>query len=191
MFLMLYWMICWKSMFLHQNFRLNLPPSELNKWTIVIIHNDAEFAEDQFGTKIFYLCHWKSWENHTHRLCENLVDFVRRWTLEKILQTYWLVYPLFLTPLINAVKIDEARRASRVRLAGPAVESYAGYLTVNQVDCGSNLVKNDNAKPYLSSPIIFLACMIISHITIDHRIIRGFFMTLKWVKSALKGIIQK
>ena len=83
MFFMLYWMIRWKSMFLHQNFRLNLPPSELNKWTIVIIHNDAEFAEDQFGTKIFYLCHWKSWENHTHRLCENRVDFVRRWTLEK------------------------------------------------------------------------------------------------------------
>ena len=23
---------------------------------------------------------------HTHRLCENRVDFVRRWTLEKILQ---------------------------------------------------------------------------------------------------------
>ena len=83
---MLYWMIPWKSMFLHQNFRSNLPPSELNKWTIVKIHNDAEFAEDQFGTKIFYLCHWKSWENHTHRLCENRVDFVRRWTLEKILQ---------------------------------------------------------------------------------------------------------
>ena len=55
--------------------------------------------------------------------------------------------PLFLTPLINAGKIDEARRASRVQLAGPAVESYAGYLTVNQVDCGSNLVKNGNAKP--------------------------------------------
>ena len=46
--------------------------------------------------------------------------------------------PLFLTPLINAGKIDEARRASRVQLAGPAVES-AGYLTVNQVNCGSNL----------------------------------------------------
>ena len=54
MFWMLYWMIRWKSMFLHQNFKLNLPPSELDI-VIVIMHNDAEFAEDQFGTKIFYL----------------------------------------------------------------------------------------------------------------------------------------
>ena len=42
-------------------------------------------------------------------------------------------------PLINAGKLDEARRVSRVELVRPAVESYAGYLTVNQVDCGSIL----------------------------------------------------
>jgi len=48
--------------------------------------------------------------------------------------------PLFLTPLIHAGKISEARRAARVTdLPGPTVESYAGYFTVNAVDCGSNL----------------------------------------------------
>ena len=35
----------------------------------------------------------------------------------------------------------------------------------------------------------FSACMVISHITIDCMIDRGFFMTLKWEKSVLKGII--
>ena len=28
------------------------------------------------------------------------------------------------------------------------------------------------------------------HIPIDHMIARGFFMTLKWVKPAVKGIIK-
>ena len=57
-------------------------------------------------------------------------------TFLELRKNFFSDVPLF---LINTVKIDEARRASRVRLAGPAVESYAGYLTVNQVDCGSIL----------------------------------------------------
>ena len=30
----------------YQNFELNLPSSELNKWTFVMKYSDAEFAED-------------------------------------------------------------------------------------------------------------------------------------------------
>jgi len=47
--------------------------------------------------------------------------------------------PLFLSPLIKAGKIDEAREAARVHLEGPKIESYSGYLTVNTPDCGSNM----------------------------------------------------
>jgi len=47
--------------------------------------------------------------------------------------------PLFLSPLIKAGKIDEAREAARVHLEGPKIESYSGYLTVNRPDCGSNM----------------------------------------------------
>jgi vitellogenic carboxypeptidase-like protein len=48
--------------------------------------------------------------------------------------------PLFLTPLIEANKLDEARQAARVGPLPntPDVESYAGYLTVNK-EYNSNL----------------------------------------------------
>ena len=39
--------------------------------------------------------------------------------------------------------------------------------------------------------MVFLACMVISNIPIDHMITTNYFMPLKWVKSALNGIIQK
>lgn len=47
--------------------------------------------------------------------------------------------PLFLTPFIKAGKIEEGRHAARVQLVGPDIESYAGYLTVNNPNCGSNM----------------------------------------------------
>ena len=49
--------------------------------------------------------------------------------------------PLFLTPLIEAGRLEEARRASKVSLppGSPDVISHAGYLTVNNADCGSNM----------------------------------------------------
>lgn len=55
--------------------------------------------------------------------------------------------PLFLTPLIDAGNISEALKAARVSIPGQSsVESYAGYLTLNNprpnssdVHCNSNL----------------------------------------------------
>ena len=48
--------------------------------------------------------------------------------------------PLFLTPLIEAGRLEEARSAALVdALTGPSIESYAGYLTVNKPACGSNM----------------------------------------------------
>ncbi|KAM5271790.1 putative serine carboxypeptidase CPVL [Ctenodactylus gundi] len=47
--------------------------------------------------------------------------------------------PLFLTPYIEAGKIEEGKKMSWVRpFPGVSVESYAGYITVNQT-CNSNL----------------------------------------------------
>ena len=49
--------------------------------------------------------------------------------------------PLFLTPLIKSGKLKEARAAALVN-SGPVAnltKSYAGYLTVNSPQCGSNL----------------------------------------------------
>jgi len=46
---------------------------------------------------------------------------------------------LFLSPLIKAGKLEEAKERSRVHLVGPKIESYSGYLTVNRADCGSNM----------------------------------------------------
>ena len=49
--------------------------------------------------------------------------------------------PLFLTPLLRAGKIKEAQQAAYVSGAGidKIARSYAGYLTVNEEECGSNL----------------------------------------------------
>ena len=38
--------------------------------------------------------------------------------------------------------------------------------------------------------MISLARMVIAHIPIDHLINSGFYITLKWIRSALKGMIQ-
>ena len=38
--------------------------------------------------------------------------------------------------------------------------------------------------------MIISARMGISHIPIDQMITKGFFITLKWIRSALKGMIQ-
>lgn len=47
--------------------------------------------------------------------------------------------PLFLTPLIESGKIDEARKKAAVEHAEmQGMNSYAGYLTVNK-DLGSNM----------------------------------------------------
>ena len=41
--------------------------------------------------------------------------------------------PLFLSPLIKQNKLDEARAAASVHLPkAPSLESYTGFLTVNQ-----------------------------------------------------------
>ncbi|XP_027852894.2 venom serine carboxypeptidase-like [Aphis gossypii] len=45
---------------------------------------------------------------------------------------------LYLTPLIQAGRIDEARAASKVKPLKAAIESYSGYLTVDEVH-GSNM----------------------------------------------------
>ena len=56
---------------------------------------------------------------------------------------------------------------------------------------GVKLRQKDHSKPYLRNPDYFFSSYaVISHIPIDHMITMGFFMTPKWVKSALKGIIQ-
>ena len=50
--------------------------------------------------------------------------------------------PLFLTPLLKAGKLEEARRASKVVFPaelGESVESHSGYFTVNDPSCGSNM----------------------------------------------------
>ena len=39
--------------------------------------------------------------------------------------------------------------------------------------------------------MIFSTCMVVSLIPIDHMVPRGFFTALKWVKSALEGIIKE
>ena len=72
---------------LTQNFELNLPASEINKWAIVK-YNYAEFPEDLFGTKIFDFCLWKSCEI-THIDSENRVNSVRRRALEKYSRNAW------------------------------------------------------------------------------------------------------
>lgn len=41
--------------------------------------------------------------------------------------------PLFLSPLIKANKIQEAQRAAKVNLTGADIESYSGFLTVNEL----------------------------------------------------------
>ncbi|XP_026818058.1 venom serine carboxypeptidase-like isoform X1 [Rhopalosiphum maidis] len=46
--------------------------------------------------------------------------------------------PLYLTPLIQAGRIDEARAASKVKPLKAAIESYSGYLTVDKAH-GSNM----------------------------------------------------
>ena len=63
------------------------------------------------------------------------------------------------------------------------------YISENPY-VNSSWVKNDHSKLHLSNPDDFLACMVISHVPIDHMITRGFLMTVKLVNLALKGIFQ-
>ncbi len=50
---------------------------------------------------------------------------------------YHLGPALFLSPLLRAGKIDEARKLAAVGLGG--IESYSGYFSVNKDSCNSSL----------------------------------------------------